>query len=387
MKKLLWPAMTLACVLNGACAQVPSRAWLATANDNKVELKAGSVAVRGSDNRDSVTLFDISAGSPKLVARIEVGASVVGPPQSLAFAPDLSVLVVSAATRIDPADAAKVIDGNSVSVIDLQVTPPAVVQTLATGPAPAGVAISPDGKLVLVTTRTDSAINAFALENKRLRPLGRIALPSGAVPAGVAFTPDGKRALVTRDGDSLVTVLDIADGNARLAGRDFATGVRPYGVHISPSGEWAIVGNVGRNQGDVDTITLVDMKAPFPRSIYHAMVGRNVEGVAMSPDSRMVAAVVHDGSNRAPDWPMYKANGRVVLMKIEGGRLTPFAEAPIGAWSQAAAFSPDMKRLYVQNMVERNLQVFAIGPNGITDTGERVALPGGGAAMAIGARQ
>jgi hypothetical protein len=113
------------------------------------------------------------------------------------------------------------------------------------------VAISPDGKLVLVTTRGDSAVLVFALDGKRLTQTGRIALPDTSVPGGVAIAPDGKRALVTRDGDSTVTVLAIQGGQVTLAGRDFYTGLRPYGVQISPSGDWAVVGNVGRGNGDV----------------------------------------------------------------------------------------------------------------------------------------
>ena len=87
MNKILWPALALACVLNSACAQAPARQWLVTANDNKVELKGGNVVVRPNDNQDSITLFDISASPAKLVARVDVGASVVGPPQSIALLP------------------------------------------------------------------------------------------------------------------------------------------------------------------------------------------------------------------------------------------------------------------------------------------------------------
>jgi len=379
-------SMVLACVLNAACAQAPTRQWLVTANDNKVELRQGVVTVRPADNKDSLTIFDIASVPAKLVARVEAPASVVGPPQSVALAPDLSVAILTAATRIDPADPAKTIDGNQISVIDLEASPPAVVQTVSVGPAPAGVAISPDGKMVLAVTRTDSAVLVFALEGKRLRQTRRLALPEKSVPAGVAFTPDGKRALVTRDGDSTVTLLAIGGGEAKLAGRDFFTGVRPYGVQIGKSGEWAIVGNVGRGQGDYDTITLVDMKGDLPRAVHHATAGPSVEGVAISPDSRLAAAVVHDGSNRPSSSPLYHDNGRVFVLRIEGGKLVPLGDAPIGKWSQGAAFSPDSRRLYVENMVERNVQVFRVESTGIVDTGERISLPGGGAAMAVGSR-
>jgi 6-phosphogluconolactonase (cycloisomerase 2 family) len=374
----------LALVASASHAQ--SRQWLVTATENKVELRDGVVTVRQAAAPDSLSIFDISSSAAKLVGRVDVPTSVVGPPQSLALAPDLSVAIVTAAARLDPADATKVVDGNQVSVVDLEASPPALVQSLIVGPAPAGVAISSDGKLVLVATRADSAVLVFALEGKRLRQTARIALPDKSVPAGIAIAPDGKRALVTRDGDSTVTVLAIEGNEVRLAGRDFFTGVRPYGVQISRSGEWAIVGNVGRGQGDYDTIALVSMRDGLPRAVHHATAGPSVGGVAISPDSKLVAAVVHDGSNRPASSPFYRANGRVLVFRIDDGKLVPVGSAAIGKWSQGAAFSADSRRLFVENMVEHDVQVLRVDADGLFDTGERISLPGGGAAIAVGYR-
>ncbi len=362
------------------------RQLLVTANENKVVLNDGVPTVVADPPADSLSIFDISTSPSRLVAKVEVAVSVVGPPQSIALAPDLSVAIVSAATRIDPADKMKTIAGNQLSVVDLGVDPPAVVQRLSVGPAPAGVAISPDGKLVLVATRGDSAVLVFALEGKQLRQTGRIALPEKSVPGGVAIAPDGKRALVTRDGDNAITVLSIADGEVKLEGREFFAGLRPYGVHISPSGRWAVVGNVGRGMGDSDLLSLIDMSGAMPRSVDHVSVGPTVEGAAMSPDSTLVAAVVHDGTARPSAHPFYRPNGRVVVFRIADGKLVPVGSASIGRWSQGAAFSADSKRLFVQNMVERDVQVFRVEAQAVVDTGERIALPGGGAAIVAGSR-
>jgi DNA-binding beta-propeller fold protein YncE len=366
--------------------QAPQRQLLVTANENKVELPGGVATVMPNNPPDSISIFDVNVSPARLLANVNVPVSVIGPPQSVALSPDLSVAIVSATTRFDPADRNKTIEGNTVSVVDLQANPPAVVQSVTTGPAPANAAVSPDGKLVLITTRGDSAVLVFSLQGKRLAQTARIALPEKSVPGGVSISPDGKRALVTRDGDSTVTVLAINGNEVKLAGRDFYTGTRPYGVHISPDGQWAIVGNVGRGNGDVDTMSLVDMRGPVPRAIDHAPVGPTAEGVAMSPNSKLVAAVVHDGTNRPPSFPFYKERGQVVVMRIDGGKLVPLGSSPIGRWSQGVAFSADSKRLFVSNMVEKNIQVFRVEANGIVDTGERMSLPGGGASMVIGAR-
>lgn len=387
MNITIFRPVVLACLMVGSASTLAqSRQLLVTANENKVELRQGVVTVRQADTQDSLTVFDVSVSPAKLIAKVDVPVSVVGPPQTLALAPDLSVALVTAATRLNPEDKSKLAEGNQISVVDLEATPPALVQSLTVGPAPAGVAVSPDSKLVLVVTRADSAVLVFALEGKRLRQTARIALPEKSVPGGVVFTPDGKRALVTRDGDSTVTVLSVEGGEVKLAGRDLYTGVRPYGVQVSLSGEWAVVGNVGRGQGDHDTIALVDMRGPLPRAVHHATVGPTAEGVAIAPDSKFVAAVVHDGSNRPATSPLYNENGRLVVFRIADGKLIPVGVAPIGKWSQGAAFSADSRRLFVQNMVERNVQVFRIEANAVVDTGERISLPGGGAAIATGYR-
>ena len=69
--------------------------------------------------------------------------SLVGPPQSVAIAPDESFALVTAATKLDPADKKKTAPHNIVSVIDLKANPPAVIATHETGVGASGVAINP----------------------------------------------------------------------------------------------------------------------------------------------------------------------------------------------------------------------------------------------------
>jgi DNA-binding beta-propeller fold protein YncE len=80
---------------------------------------------------------------------------VVGPPSSVAIAPDESLAVVTAATTVDPADPKKTVPDNKVSVIDLKASPPAVVATVEAGAGAAGVAINGAGNLALVANRSD----------------------------------------------------------------------------------------------------------------------------------------------------------------------------------------------------------------------------------------
>ena len=59
-----------------------------SANDGKAVLIDGVNAVPASPPADSVTVIDLSATPPKVVAEIPAPTSVVGPPSSVAIARD-----------------------------------------------------------------------------------------------------------------------------------------------------------------------------------------------------------------------------------------------------------------------------------------------------------
>jgi hypothetical protein len=93
-----------------------------------------------------------------------------------------------------------------------------------------------------------------------------------------------------------------------------------------------------------------------------------------------VAVVVMNGSNKAKDSPFRGDKGSLVLFRVSGNRLAKVAEAPIGQWSQGAAFSPDGKTILVGNMVEKDIQVFAWDGSSLKEVG-RLKVNGGPAAV------
>ncbi len=99
---------------------------------------------------DTLSIIDLSAKPPKLIAELKAPASVVGPPQSVAGSKDESLALVTGVIKIDPADPKKTIANKQVSVIDLKANPPAVIATIEAGAAPSGLSINPAGNLILV---------------------------------------------------------------------------------------------------------------------------------------------------------------------------------------------------------------------------------------------
>jgi DNA-binding beta-propeller fold protein YncE len=373
---------TIAAALLAAFA-MPAVAQLAvSANDGKVRMENGVVKII-PNNPDTVAIIDMSVRPPKLSHEIEVPASIVGPPTSVAISPDRTFALVTANMKLDPADPSKQIPDNRMSIIDLKANPPAVIGTVETGKGPAGVAIGPKGNIALVANREEGTVSVFAIDGKVLTVLGKVDFGNPkSGPSGISITPDGSTALVTRDGDSRISVVAIDRDKAEYTKRDMFPGQRPYGVEISRKGDVAVVANIGVGQGDADTISLIDMKAKPVRVVETVTVGQTPEGIAMSPDGKWVAVTVMNGSNKPIASPFYNALGLLKLFRVVGKKLVYSSQVETGVWTQGVVFSPDRKTLLVQNKEQRELQVLAIRGDRVVDTRQRIAMKNGGAGIA-----
>jgi DNA-binding beta-propeller fold protein YncE len=353
-----------------------------SANDNKVVLANGVVKVVPNPPPDTVTIIDLKVWPPKVLGEVEAPASVVGPPLSVAITPDESLALVTAAMRVDPSDPTKQAPDSRLSVIDLRAASPRVIATLETGKGPAGLSINRQGTLALVANRAEGSVSVYTIQGKTVTPAGKVTIAdekSGV--SHVAISPDGKTALVTRDGDDRVSVLSIAGTKVEPTKREIFAGLRPYGIDVAANGEIAAVANIGRGGGDADTVSVIDMRFDPPRVVDTVTVGQTPEGIKFSPDGSVLAVVVMDGSNKPRESPFHADAGRLVLFRVSGRELRPLAQAPIGHWSQGVAFSADGGLILVGNMVENELQVFRLSGGALTNTGIRIAVKGGPAAI------
>lgn len=353
-----------------------------SANDNKVMLDNGVVKVVQNPPPDTVTIIDLKMRPPKVIAEIEAPASVVGPPLSVAITPDEGLALVTAAMKIDPTDPTKQIPDHRLSVIDLRANPPKVIATLETGKGPSGLSINRQGTLALVANRNEGTVSVFTIEGKTVTPAATVKIAdekSGV--SHVAIAPEGKMALVTRDGDDRISILSIEGTKVEYTKRAMNAGLRPYGIDIASNGAIAVVANIGRGGGDNDTISLIDLRAKPPRVVETVTVGQTPEGIKLSPDGSVVAVVAMNGSNKPKESPFYNDHGKLVLFRVRGTSLEKVAEAPLGHWSQGPAFSPDGKTILVCNMVEKDLQVFSWSGRKLRDTGHRIKVNGGAAAI------
>jgi DNA-binding beta-propeller fold protein YncE len=235
-----------------------------------------------------------------------------------------------------------------------------------------------------VSNLNDGTVSVFAIQGKTVTPAGTVEVGGEKAGGGqVQIAPDGKTALVSRGLDHKVSVLSIDGTKVEYTKRDMTAGVRPIVLDIAPSGAYAVVGSLaGAASGDHDSISLIDLTVKPPRVVDTiGVLGATAEGLKISPDGTVVAVVVHNGSNRAKDSPFYNDAGKLVMVRVAGRMLSRVAEAPIGRWSQGVAFTPDGKTLLVGNMIEKDYWVLQWDGQALRDTGQRVKMNGGPAAI------
>lgn len=376
MLKTIACGVAVSCLLAG-----PAFGQIAvSSNDSKVKQENGVTSNVDNPTPDSITILDLGAQPVKVLATISnVPGSVVGPPLSVAITPDESIALVASSSKIDPADKTKLVPDDRVSVVDLKERK--VIDTIKTGAGAAGISITKDGKRAYVSNRMAGTVSILAIDGKKVTLVKTVeVVPAAALLSHVAVSPDGTTAVATRNGDAKVVVAKLGpDSITTKATLDVTP--RPYAVSITPDGKYAVVGSLGDPKGN-GVFTVIDISGDTPKIVATMDIGyESLEGGMMSNDGKWIAGVAHGGSTRPKDAPQFKPNGMVVLYQLDGGKLTKVGEAPIGAWSQGASFSKDGKILAVQNMIQKNIQIFRNDNGKLTDTGQKIDVGGGAAAI------
>ncbi|MEJ2817057.1 YncE family protein [Caulobacter sp. CCG-8] len=368
-------ALTLAQTLAGT-----GHAQIAvSANDGKQVLDDGAQVVPAHPRPDSVSLIDLSASPPRIVGEVAAPTSVIGPPSSVAVAPDGSFALVTSARRIDPADPTRIVPDDLVSIIDLKALK--VTATLHAGAGASGVSINRAGTLALVANRAEGTVSVFTLADGVAAPAGKVKVGDpDSSPAMPIFFDGDRRALVSRDHDHRIVQLAVDGAKVTLTSVSLAAGLRPYQIDTDGPRRFAVSGNIGGGGRDVDTISLIDLAPPVPVVVDTVSVGLTPEGLKMSPDGRYVAVNVNEGSNLSTKAPGYHLQGLVQVWRIDGRRLVKVAQAPVGAWGQGVAWSRDSRRLLVQCMVGQTVESFAFDGRKLRHEAT-LALPAGPAAI------
>jgi DNA-binding beta-propeller fold protein YncE len=265
---------------------------LIVGNDEKQGWDENAKPIFKEPGKDTLSVIDISKPeAPRIASTIPLMNSVVGPPTNLAISPAGDIALV--ANSLEP-----VIQGwghrlepdNKVFVVDLKATPPTVIGTINAGKQPSGMAIRPKGDLALVANHADGTISVLSIRGKDVLVIDTV--PVGAATdsvSAVAITPDGKNALVAKAAANKIALLSIDGQKVSYDKRDLPTGIFPYNVAVTPDGKLALTvdnGNGGGSDGNMKTVSVIDLEANPPRVIDHITVGDSPEGLAISPQGR-----------------------------------------------------------------------------------------------------
>jgi DNA-binding beta-propeller fold protein YncE len=319
---------------------------------------------------DTVSLIDVSHYPPSIIETIEVPGSVVGPPTAAWMAPDESWAIVTSATKADPQGKGGTGPDDRVSVLDLTSKPPKIAQSLTAGAGATTVRVSPDGTLALIANRTEGTVSVFSVANKQLTPVTKLDLGNKAsLPSGIVFTHDGKHALLTRGGDNMVSVLNIDGTNVTIDKRPITTGMAPYTMDINAAGTLAAVSNMGRGDGDEDSVSLIDLTAMPFHTVATIGVPSGPEPMKFSPDGKFLAIGAENGSTKPPSHWFHHDKALLTLFAVDGKTLRRITSAEVGPWSEAIAFSRDGKMILVQSMADREINVFDWNGHKLTPAG------------------
>jgi YVTN family beta-propeller protein len=202
-----------------------------------------------------------------------------------------------------------------------------VVATLPTGEAPHEIAVSPDGKLALVSNygprekpgSTLTLVDVPGAKVVRTIDLGELRRPHGMVWIS------HRRALVTCEANQKLIEVDIPD--AKVV-RTFATGQEvSHMVAVTPDKSRAFVANIGSG-----SITAFDLKTG--KHLGNIPTGAGAEGIDVTPDGKQVWV-----TNRAAD----------SVSVVDTKSLKVIATIPVTAYPIRAKATPDGKTVLVSN--------------------------------------
>ncbi len=353
------PAHLLAASLLVALPVAAHADIVLSANDGHSVMNAQmTIAAPNPVGPDTVTLIEVGRYPPVIKATIEVPSSVVGPPMAAWIAKDASWAIVTSATKADAQAKSGISPDDRVSVLDLTSNPPKIVQSLTSGLGATEVRVSPNGSLALIANRAEGTVSVFTVKDKRLTPVGKVDTGNkGSLPSAVDFVDD-KTALLTRGGDNQVNVLHIDGTSVTIDPRVISTGLAPYTMDINAAHTLAAVSNMGRGDGDADSVSLIDLTSRPFRTVFTIGVPSGPEPLKFATDGKYLAVGAQNGSSTLKTHPFHHDKGLVTVFAVEGKGLRRLTDAPVGPWAEATAWSRDGHILLVQSMQDRVIDVF-----------------------------
>jgi YVTN family beta-propeller protein len=261
-----------------------------------------------------------------------------------------------------------------------------------------GIAVTPDGSTLYVTT-TDNTVTAIDAVTGAVTAT----IPVGSNPIGLAITPDGTKVYVANAGlpipgppSQLGTTVSVIDTVTNSVAATLPVGREPSSIAITPDGRTAYVANTFDS-----TISVIDVATEAvsgPISTGPSLLGVKAQGIAISPDgtklyasgltditvfdtaTNMVVATIPSGSQ--PDTVAFSPDGNTAYVPAEETNTPPFFNAalftidtvsgtvthqiPLINTPAGLAPTPDGKEVLIVGIDKDSVQVVSTGLNAFT---------------------
>jgi DNA-binding beta-propeller fold protein YncE len=143
--------------------------------------------------------------------------------------------------------------------------------------SPVHVVLAPDESWLATANQTSDSVSLVRVSDGKV--LDEVSV--GRRPTGLARTPDGRRLLVTSKYSGELSIIEIVDGGLKVVNR-LSLGFEPHGVAVAPQGKTAYVSLTA-----VDKVAEVDLETL--KVVAEIPVGRWPRYLAVSPDGKRLA--------------------------------------------------------------------------------------------------
>jgi DNA-binding beta-propeller fold protein YncE len=362
-----------------ALIQMVSAQLVLSGNENKIDLTSGAPRVMPvATGSDSISILDFATFPPKVRHLENIANTVIGPPSNIAITPDKSLALIANSLKLDPDAPAKWSPITEIHILDLEANPPRVTGHVQAGQQPSGMSISRDGKFALVANRAEGSVTLLQIDGKKVRVTEtiKVSTPEESI-SDVAISPDGKFALASVQKGGYLAWLRVADGHVQFTGRKISAYGQPYRCVITPDGDLCLTAGLGFGNGvDRDAVSVIELRANPIGTTDYIPVGAGPESIEISPNGKLLAVVVMNGSNLAADNSFHSEKGALEILVRRGKTFKKVESHPVGAIPEGVAFTSDGRYLVVQCHPARELWMFRVEGESVKDTGERIKVPG-----------
>lgn len=230
-------------------------------------------------------------------------------------------------------------DANTISLISA--SNGSILETIAVGRGPQGLAFSPDGRHLYVANQLDDTISVlFVSDSRFIRNL-----PVQGGPTAIAVSPDGGVLFVSCFSSGLVKALRADDGSVITA---IPIGVGASGLAMSSDGKHLYAAN--RTEGTLSVIQI-------PNCTVAAVIDL---GAAFGPSGIRISQG-EDSLYVTGYW-----SSRVAVIDLIDNRIRLMVET--GNGPSGIAFTPDGRYVYVKNEKDGTLSVIDVSAHRLIET-------------------